>query len=57
MPCHPAKVPAEAWLGMSGLALFENSAPVGNRGGVLTMLWAADLEAALISSSGPSRSE
>ena len=42
------KVPAEAWLGMPGLPLFENSAPVGSRGGVLTMLWAADLEAALI---------
>ena len=52
-PCDPAKVPAEAWLGMPGLPLFENSAPVGYRGGVLTMLWAADLEAALISSSRP----
>jgi hypothetical protein len=36
---------------MPGLPLFENSAPVGYPGGVLTMLWAADLEAALISSS------
>jgi len=51
MPCDPAKGPAEAWLGMPGFPLFENSAPVGYDGAVLTMLWAADLEAALVSSS------
>jgi Zn-dependent peptidase ImmA (M78 family) len=49
-PCEPARVPAEAWLGMPGLPLFEHSAPVALGGGMLTMLWAADLEAALVSS-------
>jgi hypothetical protein len=46
-PCMPAQVPAAAWLGMPGLSLFEESAPVGNQGAVLTTLWAAPLEAAL----------
>lgn len=49
-PCDPARVPAEAWLGMPGLPLFEHSAPVALGGAMLTMLWAADLEAALVSS-------
>jgi hypothetical protein len=45
-PCAASLVPAEAWLGMPGLPLFEESTPTG-RGTVLTMLWAASLEAAL----------
>jgi hypothetical protein len=45
-PCAPSYVPAEAWLGMPGLPLLEESAPTGG-GAVLTMLWAAPLEAAL----------
>jgi len=45
-PCAASLVPAEAWLGMPGLPLLEESTPTG-RGTVLTMLWAASLEAAL----------
>jgi Zn-dependent peptidase ImmA (M78 family) len=46
-PCIAEPVPAEAWLGMPGLPLLEESAPVGQRGAVLTTLWAACLEVAL----------
>jgi len=52
-PCAASHVPAEAWLGRSGLPLFEDSAPTG-RGTVLTMLWAASLEAALATPSSRS---
>jgi len=45
-PCAASHVPADAWLGMPGLPLFEESTPTG-RGTVLTILWADQLEAAL----------
>lgn len=48
-PCKPGPVPAEAWLGSEGRSLTEASAPLGPRGGMLTMLWAAELETVVTS--------
>jgi Zn-dependent peptidase ImmA (M78 family) len=53
-PHAPAQVPAEAWLGMPGLPLFEESAPIAHQGAVLTTLWAASLEATLAAPSSRS---
>ena len=44
VPHPPAEVPADAWLGISGLPLFENSAPVAEEGATLTFLWARQAE-------------
>jgi len=50
-PHGPAEVVAEAWLGTPGPPLFEQSAPVAQDGGVLTMLCAQQLERALVAAS------